>query len=147
MNEWLSLLGIASALAVGAVSPGPSFVVVARTAVSAGRAQGVATAFGIALAGAIFATVALLGLHSVLLAVPKLFIGLKLFGGAYLLYLGARIIRGATQPLTVDASNSANASRKSSTPKPPLSTPAYSRRFYPRTRAGCSIWRPSAWSL
>ena len=96
MNEWLSLLGIASALAVGAVSPGPSFVVVARTAVSAGRAQGVATAFGIALAGAIFATVALLGLHSVLLAVPKLFIGLKLFGGAYLLYLGARIIRGAT---------------------------------------------------
>ncbi|MFZ1418122.1 MAG: LysE family translocator [Burkholderiaceae bacterium] len=114
MNEWLSLLGIASALAVGAVSPGPSFVVVARTAVSAGRAQGVATAFGIALAGAIFATVALLGLHSVLLAVPKLFIGLKLFGGAYLLYLGVRIIRGATQPLTVDASNRANASRSRS---------------------------------
>ncbi len=120
MNEWLSLLGIASALAVGAISPGPSFVVVARTAVSAGRAQGVATAFGIALAGAIFATVALLGLHSVLLAVPKLFIGLKLFGGAYLLYLGARIIRGATQPLTVDASNSANASRSRS-----LSLPKY----------------------
>ena len=45
---------------------------------------------------------------------PKLFIGLKLFGGAYLLYLGARIIRGATQPLTVDASNSANASRSRS---------------------------------
>ena len=114
MNEWLSLLGIASALAVGAVGAGPGFVVVARTAFSAGRAQGVATAFGIALAGAIFAMVALLGLHSVLLAVPKLFIGLKLFGGAYLLYLGVRIIRGATQPLTVDASNRANASRSRS---------------------------------
>ncbi len=114
MNEWLSLLGITSALAVGAISPGPSFVVVARTAVAAGRAQGVATALGIAFAGAAFAAIALLGLHSVLLAVPKLFVGLKLFGGAYLLYLGVRIIRGATQPLPMSNTNGANGTRSRS---------------------------------
>lgn len=103
MNEWFSLLGIATALTIGAISPGPSFVVVARTAVSAGRAQGVATAFGIAVAGAILATIALMGLHSVLLAVPKLFMVLKVLGGGYLVYLGLRIIFAAKHALVMEA--------------------------------------------
>ena len=52
MNQLLPLLGIAGALAVGVVSPGPSFVMVARTAVSLSRIEGVAAAFGMGVGGA-----------------------------------------------------------------------------------------------
>ncbi|MDM0075022.1 LysE family transporter [Variovorax sp. J2P1-59] len=101
MNQLLPLLGIAGALAVGVVSPGPSFVMVARTAVSLSRTEGVAAAFGMGVGGACFALAALAGLQALLLAVPTLFIVLKIAGGLYLAYLGVRIWLGARQPLSM----------------------------------------------
>ena len=101
MNQLLPLLGIAGALAVGVVSPGPSFVMVARTAVSLSRFEGVAAAFGMGLGGACFALAALAGLQALLLAVPTLFIVLKVAGGLYLAYLGVRIWLGRA-PAAVD---------------------------------------------
>lgn len=104
MNQLLPLLGIAGALAVGVVSPGPSFVMVARTAVSLSRIEGVAAAFGMGVGGACFALAALAGLQALLLAVPTLFIVLKVAGGLYLAYLGVRIWLGARQPLSMVSS-------------------------------------------
>lgn len=101
MNELLPLLGIAGALAVGVVSPGPSFVMVARTAVSLSRSQGVAAAFGMGVGGACFALAALAGLQALLLAVPTLYVVLKIAGGLYLAYLGVRIWLGASHPLSM----------------------------------------------
>ncbi|MDL9998970.1 LysE family transporter [Variovorax sp. J22P240] len=106
MNQLLPLLGIAGALAVGVVSPGPSFVMVARTAVSLSRLEGVAAAFGMGAGGACFALAALAGLQALLLAVPTLFIVLKVAGGLYLAYLGVRIWLGARQPLSMASSQS-----------------------------------------
>lgn len=104
MTQLLPLLGIAGALAVGVVSPGPSFVMVARTAVSLSRSQGVAAAFGMGLGGACFALAALAGLQALLLAVPTLYVVLKAAGGLYLAYLGVRIWLGASQPLSMGSS-------------------------------------------
>lgn len=104
MNQLLPLLGIAGALAVGVVSPGPSFVMVARTAVSLSRSQGVAAAFGMGAGGACFALAALAGLQALLLAVPTLYVVLKVAGGLYLAYLGVRIWLGARQPLSMGPS-------------------------------------------
>jgi threonine/homoserine/homoserine lactone efflux protein len=104
LNQLLPLLGIAGALAVGVVSPGPSFVMVARTAVSLSRKEGVAAAFGMGLGGACFALAALAGLQALLLAIPTLFVVLKVAGGLYLAYLGVRIWLGARQPLAMAAS-------------------------------------------
>ena len=101
MQEFLSLAGIISALAVGTVSPGPSFVMVARVAVSSSRPNGMAASLGIGVGGVAFAVTALLGLQAVLLAVPALYVGLKLLGGLYLCYLGYRIFLSARQPLAV----------------------------------------------
>jgi threonine/homoserine/homoserine lactone efflux protein len=101
LNELLPLLGIAGALAVGVVSPGPSFVMVARTAVSLSRSQGVAAAFGMGVGGACFALAALAGLQALLLAVPTLYVVLKIAGGLYLAYLGVRIWLGANHPLSM----------------------------------------------
>ena len=101
MTELASLLGIGVALFVGAASPGPSFVMVARTAASDGRTAGFASALGMGVGGLCFAVACLLGLHAALLAVPSLYTALKVAGGAYLVYLGIRIWRGARQPLEV----------------------------------------------
>lgn len=98
MQETTALLGIATALALGAVSPGPSFVMVARTAVSSSRADGICAALGMGVGGLFFAVASLLGLHALLLAVPSLYWALKVGGGLYLAYLGLRIWLGATRP-------------------------------------------------
>lgn len=112
MNQYLPLLGIAGALAVGVVSPGPSFVMVARTAVSLSRSQGVAAAFGMGAGGACFALAALAGLQALLLAVPTLYVVLKIAGGLYLAYLGVRIWLGASQPLSMAPSRPAGGANR-----------------------------------
>lgn len=89
------------ALLAGVVSPGPSFVQVARIAVSRSRADGLAAAVGMGLGALVFATLALAGLHAVLTAMPGLFVALKLLGGLYLLWIAFNIWRGAHQPLEI----------------------------------------------
>ena len=99
MQELTAVLGISAALAIGAASPGPSFLVVARLAVSASRSDGLYAALGMGVGGLFFACLALLGLHGLLLAVPSLYVVLKALGGLYLVYLGIRVWRGAREPL------------------------------------------------
>mgnify|MGYP000054658920 CR=1 FL=1 len=70
MQHWTALLGITAAIGIGAASPGPSFVMVARTAASQGRPHGLLAAAGIGVGGLIFAILALLGLHSLLNLAP-----------------------------------------------------------------------------
>lgn len=50
---------------------------------------------------------AMLGLQKVLTAVPELFIGLKVAGGLYLLWLGYKIFRGSAQPMDFSANGMA----------------------------------------
>jgi threonine/homoserine/homoserine lactone efflux protein len=108
MQNLPALLGIVAALAAGTISPGPSFVMVARTAASASRAEGVAAAWGMGVGGAAFAVVALLGLQGFLLAVPSLYLALKVAGGLYLAYIGWRMWAGAGAALDgVEAAASA----------------------------------------
>jgi threonine/homoserine/homoserine lactone efflux protein len=102
MQEFVALAGIIGALAIGVVSPGPSFVMVARLAVATSRAKGLAAAVGMGVGGVVFASAALLGLQAVLLAVPSLYWTLKVFGGLYLCYLGLRIFLAAKVPLPIE---------------------------------------------
>jgi threonine/homoserine/homoserine lactone efflux protein len=88
MEIAVAVLSIAGAITLGAMSPGPSFIMVARTALAVSRTDGVAAAFGMSIGGVLFAVAALLGLHAVLNTVPSLYAIVKVLGGAYLLYLG-----------------------------------------------------------
>jgi len=99
MQDFAALLATAAALSVGVVSPGPSFVVVARTSIASSRPEGVAAAFGMGIGGLSFAVAALLGLHGLPLTVPAVYVGLKVLGGLYLAYLGFQIWRGSRQAL------------------------------------------------
>lgn len=99
MTTLLPIIAIAGALAVGAMSPGPSFLVVVRTAVAKSRRDGLATALGMGVGGTAFAGLALLGLTAILASVEWLYLGLKVLGGLYLIYLAVRIWRGAKEPI------------------------------------------------
>jgi threonine/homoserine/homoserine lactone efflux protein len=99
-QQILPFLGIAGAVAVGTVSPGPSFIMVARTSVSSSCSAGLAAALGMGIGGAFFAVAAFLGLKSVLLALPTLYLGFKIVGGLYLLVLGYRIWQNASKPIS-----------------------------------------------
>lgn len=101
MDPTLAFLAILAALAMGAASPGPSFVLVARTAVARSRADGVAAAVGMGAGGVVFATLALVGLYALLSTVGWLYLGLKILGGGYLLLLAWRLWRGAGEPMAV----------------------------------------------
>jgi threonine/homoserine/homoserine lactone efflux protein len=103
MTPQLALLTILGTLAIGAMSPGPSFVVVVRTAAALSRRDGLAAALGMGCGGLVFAGLALAGLQALLMQVSWLYLILKVAGGAYLVYLGLRIWRGAKVPL--DTSN------------------------------------------
>jgi threonine/homoserine/homoserine lactone efflux protein len=102
MDVTHALLAIAGAITLGAMSPGPSFLLVARTAIARSRLDGLAAALGMGVGGVLFAAAALLGLHVVLIAVPWLYLVLKVAGGAYLIFIGVMIWRGARQPVRID---------------------------------------------
>ncbi|MDQ2102218.1 LysE family translocator [Azospirillum isscasi] len=97
----LALLSILGALAIGAISPGPSFVLVARTSIAVSRRAGLAAALGMGIGGVTFAALALLGLHALLTQVGWLYLALKIAGGLYLVHLAVRIWRGASETIRV----------------------------------------------
>ncbi|MBX4958995.1 LysE family translocator [Rhizobium lentis] len=94
-------ISIMAALVVGAMSPGPSFVVVSRIAISRSRLDGFAAALGMGAGGVIFAVLALAGLTALLSQFQWLYVLLKIAGGAYLFYIAVNIWRGAAEPLEV----------------------------------------------
>lgn len=95
---------------MGAMSPGPSFVVVSRIAARSSRLEGLAAALGMGLGGALFAVLALLGLAALLLQVQWLHLTLRILGGLYLVYLGIRMWRGASEPLVMSEAGCARPS-------------------------------------
>lgn len=101
MDPVLAVLGILGALFVGVISPGPSFVLVARIAIAVSRRDGLAAAAGMGLGGVFFGLLALAGLTAILATVEWLYLGLRLLGGAYLVYLGVLIWRGARETIVV----------------------------------------------
>ena len=108
MEVSTAILSIAAALTLGAMSPGPSFILVARTSLAVSRRDGLAAAVGMGVGGVFFSAIALLGLLAILTAVPLLHLALKVLGGTYLVYLGYRIWRGARQPLVLESTSLQN---------------------------------------
>lgn len=105
MATFSVLLGIIIAIGIGAMSPGPSFVLVSRISVGNSRLHGLAAAIGMGLGGAFFAVLALAGLVALLEQVEWLYLVLKCAGGLYLVYLGIAIWRGAREPIELASAN------------------------------------------
>ena len=84
---WMSLI-----CAMGAMSPGPSLVVVLRNTISGGRTRGVMTAIGHGIGFSIYAFVAVMGLSSMLLGNEQIFYLLQSAGALFLIWLAFSMI-------------------------------------------------------
>src|SRR5262252_8418299 len=88
----MSFLTFLIAAAVLAITPGPGLAyVVARTA-AGGRAEGLASCFGTALGGMLHVLAAATGLSLLVAESAMAFSIVKYVGGAYLVYLGIRLL-------------------------------------------------------
>ncbi len=103
MDPTLAFFSILGAIAIGMASPGPSFLFVARLSAESGARAGLAAALGMGFGGGLFAILAIAGLTALLEQAPWLYLGFKIVGGAYLVYLGHRLWRGAREPLPMTA--------------------------------------------
>ncbi|BBU33110.1 threonine transporter (plasmid) [Burkholderia sp. THE68] len=108
-----AVLAILFSLLLGAMIPGPSFVLVARNAIGISRADGLATALGMGVGGIFFGGIALAGLYTLLVAVEWLYIALKVAGGLYLIHIAWKIWRGAAQPMHMPTRDDAPALMRS----------------------------------
>ncbi|EKY3088117.1 LysE family translocator [Cronobacter dublinensis] len=92
-SDVIAVSAIGVAILFGAMSPGVSFLLVARMAMSSSRRVALSVAAGMGFGAAIFAAIALAGLHTLLTLVPSLYTGLKIAGGCYLLWLALKMFR------------------------------------------------------
>ena len=106
---WI-LGSIAAALLLGAMSPGPTSIYVAKNSIAISRKHGLFTALGTGLGAAIFGLLAVLGLQAFLLAVPSAYLALKICGGLYLLWMAFKIIKHAKEPIEAGNSSSSQMS-------------------------------------
>ena len=100
-SELLLLASIGAIQLLAVISPGPSFLITARTAVAQSRADGVKVALGLGAGTVVWSSAALLGLNAVFHAIPVLFMGMKLAGALFLLYVAVMIFRHAADPLEI----------------------------------------------
>lgn len=91
-------ISIAIIQILGWLSPGPNLVAVSGASMSAGRAVGLATAFGVATGVGLWAAFAVFGVALLFEALPALFLALKLAGAAFLFWMGLQYIQAARRP-------------------------------------------------
>ncbi len=116
MSSASIFLSIIAALSIGAMSPGPSFVLVSRIAISRSRLDGFSAALGMGIGGVVFSVLALAGLTALLSQFEWLYLALKVAGGSYLVYIAFRIWIGAREPVHIgDAGSDSRAFARSFT--------------------------------
>jgi threonine/homoserine/homoserine lactone efflux protein len=101
-SDFLPLVSIGLVQLLAVMSPGPSFLITARTAVAQSRMDGIKVALGLGAGTVIWSAAALLGLNAVFHAMPVLFMGMKVVGAFFLLWIAYMIFRHAPEPLAID---------------------------------------------
>jgi RhtB (resistance to homoserine/threonine) family protein len=84
------------------MSPGPSFLITARTAVARSRADGIKVALGLGAGTIVWSAAALLGLNFVFHQFHWLFVGMKVAGALFLLWIAFQIFRHAADPVEMN---------------------------------------------
>lgn len=100
-----------SAFAVGIFSPGPNIMAVIGTSMEVGRKSGIALALGVAVGSLTWALLTVVGLSALLATYASALIVIKLFGGAYLLWLAYKAFRSAATKGELEAKQLAGGER------------------------------------
>jgi RhtB (resistance to homoserine/threonine) family protein len=107
MDFWHGFAVITAVHLLAAASPGPDFAYVTRQSLVHGRRAGLLASAGIALGLAIHIVYSAAGLAAVIAHSVHWMTAIKLLGGAYLLYLGAKGLRARKAPSPAVAGASA----------------------------------------
>lgn len=143
-----SLLPFFAATFVFAIMPGPALLYTAARTMAHGRSGGLMAALGIHIGGFTHVVAAAFGLWALFELVPALYVGLKIAGALYLIYIGIGIIRSRLDPgevpTTVASRNGRRAFAQSVTvevlnPKTALFYVAFLPQFVDAS-AGWEIW-------
>ncbi|MBC3209668.1 LysE family transporter [Pseudomonas sp. SWRI111] len=84
------LLSLALLWTLAVVTPGPNFFNIAQLAASQSRRHGVVAALGVATGTVLWGLAGGLGIKTLFSAAPALYLGFKIAGGCYLIYLGLK---------------------------------------------------------
>jgi threonine efflux protein len=84
------------------ILPGPDFVAVVRSSMTYGTRAGLMTTLGVSLGLCMYATLSLLGLSAILIEYQWLTWAVRVLGGAYLIYLGIKLLRAKPQAIDLD---------------------------------------------
>jgi threonine/homoserine/homoserine lactone efflux protein len=87
------LLSFAFATSILAISPGPDNIFVLIQSIVNGRKYGLATVMGLITGCLVHTTLLAFGVSAVIKASNSLFMGIKIFGAAYLLYLAYKVYK------------------------------------------------------
>ena len=101
MSELSTLISIGLVQVVAVISPGPSFLITARTSVAKSRADGIKVALGLAAGTVVWSSLALLGLNAVFHALPAVFVAMKVVGALFILWIAYQIFRHAAEPVEI----------------------------------------------
>jgi RhtB (resistance to homoserine/threonine) family protein len=100
MHAMTVLLPVFGVFIPALLLPGPDFVAVVRSSLTRGTRGGLLTTLGVSTGLGLYATLSLLGLSAVLVEYQWLTWTVRAAGGAYLIYLGVRLLRA--KPATFD---------------------------------------------
>ncbi|MFJ9525826.1 LysE family translocator [Streptomyces cyaneofuscatus] len=87
MVELTGVLGVAMVALGMVLTPGPNMIYLVSRSITQGRRAGIVSLGGVAVGFLVYLLATNLGLSVVFIAVPKLYIAVKLAGAAYLAYL------------------------------------------------------------
>jgi len=111
MNISLTLGSVAAlfgTMLILALVPSMSVITVSARSAAFGFAHGASTALGVVVGDVVFILIAILGLAAIAESVDWLLIGLRYFGGVYLVWLGIQLFRSRSSGCEDDSSATAS---------------------------------------
>jgi len=94
-----AVLGVFAVALALVLTPGPNMMYLVSRSITQGRRAGVISLAGVAAGFAVYLSATNLGLAAVFVAVPALYLAVKLAGAAYLGWLAVRALRPAGRPV------------------------------------------------
>ncbi len=102
MDYALVLISVFAIFIPALILPGPDFVAVVRSSMTRGTRAGLLTTLGVSLGLCLYASLSLLGLSAILVKVQWLTVAVRVLGGAYLIFLGIRLLGAKPQAIELD---------------------------------------------
>ena len=103
------IIAVALFTLLAVISPGADFAMVTRSSYAQGRKAGLAAAVGIALGVQVHVLYTVLGIAVIISQSPALFLGMKVLGAGYLVYLGYQSLT-STRRISLDGGAASAAS-------------------------------------